>query len=294
MRGAAARERHAGRLVTHSPRRPPAPRAASPVGDILREWRGVRGKSQLDLSADTGVTQKHISFVESGRSRPGRQLLLHLAEALDIPLRERNALLLAAGFAPAYSEAPLDGPAVKVVHDALQRMLRQHEPFPAVAMDRRWNVLFANEAAPRFFGCFVDLAAWPRPRNLLHLVFDPAGLRPFVANWAQAARALLARVRREAVGHAADDATRRLLDELRAYPGIGPQAPAADPGDGSPIVPLSFRRDGVVLNYFSLVTTVGTPQAVAAEEIRLECMFPADDATQQRHERFVAEHRRPA
>src|SRR6201992_1467845 len=150
------------------------PRTASPAGVLLRQWRDIRGKTQLDLSIDAGVSQKHISFVESGRSTPSRQMLLDLAQALDMPLRERNALLVAGGYAPLYSDARLDAPAMARITTVLQRMLRQHEPYPAIVMDRAWNVLLTNDAAPRFFNCFIDLAARPAPRNLLHLMFDPA------------------------------------------------------------------------------------------------------------------------
>lgn len=262
-------------------------RTASPAGILLRQWRDVRGKTQLDLSFDAGVSQKHISFVESGRSTPSRQMLLDLAQALDVPLRERNELLIAAGYAPLYSGHALDAPVMNSISKALQRMLRQHEPFPAIVMDRHWNVLMTNDAAPDLFNCFVDLAAWPRPRNLLHLIFDPKGLRPFVANWPETARGLLARVHREALGHFIDDKTKALLAELSQYPGVKAEWRAPSPSSVLPVIPLSLTKDGVTLNYFSLITTVGTPQTVTAEELRLECMFPADDKTEAEHGRFV-------
>lgn len=250
----------------------------------------MRGKSQLDLSGDAGVSQKHISFVESGRSAPSRQMLMDLAQALEIPLRERNALLVAGGYAPVYAESSLDQPDMTVIHAALQRMLRQHEPFPALVMDRYWNVLLTNEAAPRFFNCFIDLPARPNPRNLLHLMFDPMGMRPFIANWPEAGRGLLARVYRESLGHVIDGKTRQLLGELSQYSGVDPEWRAPTPRDAMPMIPLSFAKGGLTLSYFSMITTVGTPQTVAAEELRLECMFPADDATEAEHARFVLEN----
>src|SRR3569832_2764812 len=146
-------------------------KTVSPAGALLRQWRDVRGKTQLDLSFDAGVSQKHISFVESGRSIPSRQMLLDLAQALDVPLRERNELLMAAGYAPLYSDHGLDVPIMHSIDKALQRMLRQHAPFPAIVMDRHWNVLMTNDAAPELFNCFVDLAARPHPRNRLLLLF---------------------------------------------------------------------------------------------------------------------------
>ena len=197
--------------------------AVNHAGAILRQWRGSRGKTQLDLSFDSGISQKHISFVESGRSTPSRQTLLDLAQALEIPLREQNTLLLAAGYAPVHSQEALDAPAMTSITKALKRMLHQHEPFPAIVMDRHWNVLMTNDASPRFFDCFIDMSARPEPRNLLHLMFDPEGMRPFIANWKTMARSLLARVHREALGRVIDAGTRHLLDELAKYPDVAPE-----------------------------------------------------------------------
>ena len=261
--------------------------AANPAGVLLRQWRDIRGKTQLDLSFDAGVSQKHISFIESGRSTPSRQMLLDLAQALDVPLRERNGLLVAAGYAPLYQDTSLQAPIMDSISKALARMLRQHEPFPAIVMDRHWNVVMTNDAAPQLFNCFIDMAKRPTPRNLLHLMFDPAGMRPFVANWPQAARGLLARVYREALGRVIDEKTRTLLAELSQYPGVKAEWRAPSPDDSLPMIPLTFVKDGVRLSYFSMITTVGTPQTVAAEELRLECMFPADDATEAGHSRFI-------
>ena len=264
--------------------------SASSPGRLLRQWRDLRGKSQLDLSFDAGVSQKHISFIESGRSTPSRQMLLDLAQALDVPLRERNVLLTAAGYAPVYADTPVDGPIMAAIEAALRRMLRQHEPFPALVMDRHWNVLLANEAAPRFFGRFINMAARPGKRNLLHLIFDPAGMRPFVADWPQTARSLLARVHREAIGKVIDAGTRTLLDELSHYPDVDMTWSAVMPESHLPMIPLSFIKGGTRLNYFSMITTVGTPQTIAAEELRVECLFPADPATEDAHERFMREN----
>ncbi|MBY8603825.1 helix-turn-helix transcriptional regulator [Burkholderia arboris] len=263
------------------------------LGQLLRYWRDVRGVSQLDLSLDAGISQRQISFIENGRSVPGRDTLLTLAQALDVPLRERNALLLAAGYAPVYSEAPWDAQEMHGVIRALERVVRQHEPFPAIVMDRHWNVLMTNDAAPRFFGCFIDMAAREGPRNLLRLMFDPHGMRPFVADWDTVSRSLLQRVHRESVGRVLDDETRQLLDDLLASPDAPrdwktPPAPAAAPS--LPVIPIGFIHEGVVLRYFSLITTVGTPQSAAAQELRIECMFPADDATDARHRQLLDAH----
>jgi transcriptional regulator with XRE-family HTH domain len=263
------------------------------LGDLLRYWRDVRGMSQLGLSLEAGVSQRQISFIESGRSVPGRDTLLTLAQTLDVPLRERNALLLAAGYAPMYSEAPWNAQEMHGVVRALERVVRQHEPFPAIVMDRHWNVLMTNDAAPRFFGCFIDMAAREGPRNMLHLIFDPQGMRPFVADWKTVSRSLLQRVYRESVGHMVDDGTRRLLDELLAYPDV-PRDWNTHHGRSAaptmPVIPIGFVSEGAVLRYFSMVTTVGAPQNVATQELRLECMFPADDETEARHLQLLDAH----
>jgi transcriptional regulator with XRE-family HTH domain len=244
------------------------------LGELLRYWRQERGKSQLALSMDTGISQRHLSFVESGRSAPSRDFLSVVSDALNIPLRERNVLLLASGFAPHYSEQSLDTEQMAIVMRAIDRMLEQHEPHPALVLDRWWNVVRTNDAAPRFFGSFIDLEKWPKPRNLLDLMFDPAGMRPFVEQWETVAAGLLQRIRREAVGQVLDAKLQELLKSLREYPGAGALHPPRDPQ--SPVLPIVFRRGEQRLSYFSLITTVGTPRCITAQELRVECMFPAD------------------
>jgi transcriptional regulator with XRE-family HTH domain len=258
------------------------------LGQLLRQWRDQRGISQLDLSFDAGVSQRHISFIESGRSVPSRQMLLDIAQTLDIPLRERNVLLLAAGYAPMYADTAWNAQEMQGVTKALERMLRQHEPFPALVMDRYWNVLITNDAARQFFNCFIDMSARKGPRNMLHLIFDPDGMRPFIADWPSVSASLIQRVYRESLGRVIDDTTRELLAALRAYPDVLAHAHVeAEPDAGSsaalPVIPLGFVKEGHVLNYFSMVASVGTPLSVAAQELRIECMFPADDETEARH-----------
>jgi transcriptional regulator with XRE-family HTH domain len=277
----------AGHKEPMSSPKPIAKPAANELGVLLRHWRDLRGKSQFDLSLDTGVSQRHISFIESGRSIPGRQTLLEIAQALDIPLRDRNSLLLAAGYAPIYSDGAWNGAEMQSVTGALERMLRQHEPFPAVVMDRYWDVLMTNEAAPRFFNCFIDMAARKTPRNLLHLMFDPNGMRPFIANWEAVAKSLFQRVYRESVGRVIDDRTGALLAALLAYPDVKTEWKNPVELSAMPVIPIGFVRDGEVLSYFSMVTTVGTPQTIAAQELRIECMFPADAATEARHRKMI-------
>jgi transcriptional regulator with XRE-family HTH domain len=258
------------------------------LGDLLKQWRGVRARSQLDISVDTGISQRQISFIESGRSVPSRSTLMGIAQALDIPLRERNALLLAAGYAPVYSDAAWNSDEMKSINRALERIIAQHEPYPAIVMDRYWNVLLTNDAAPRFFNCFVNLSERPAPRNMLHLMFDPQGLRPFVANWEALAKTLIQRVHREAVGHRVDQKTKDLVTDLLAYPDVQSDWKAPERLSALPMIPMSFVKDGATMNYFSLVTTVGTPQTIAAQELRLECIYPADDATEVLHANLLA------
>jgi transcriptional regulator with XRE-family HTH domain len=263
------------------------------IGELLRYWREMRGKNQLDLSLDTGVSQRHLSFIENKRSVPSRQTLMDIAQALDIPFRDRNALLLAAGYAPLYSEGAWNSHEMKSITKALERMLTQHNPFPAVVMDRYWNVLMTNESAPRFFNCFIDMAARKGPRNILHLTFDPEGMRPFVANWENVAKTLIQRVHREAVGRLIDERTKELLAGLMAYPDVkadwkAPKVSSVVPiTPDLPMIPISFAKGGQLLNYFSMVTTVGTPQTVAAQELRIETMFPADEATERAHVKMI-------
>ena len=256
------------------------------LGGLLRYWRDLRGKSQFDVALDTGISQRHISFIESGRSTPSRKRLLDIAHGLDLPLRERNVLLLAAGYAPMYPEAPLQALEMQSVVKALQRVLRQHDPYPAVVMDRYWNVVMTNDASPKFFGKFVDMKARPSPRNLLHLMFDPDGMRPFIANWEPVARSLFERIQRESVGHTIDEKTTELTASLLAYPDVNSawKKPKGFPTASSlPVIPVTFVKDKLALSYFSLITTVGTPQTIAAQELRIECMYPADEATEIGH-----------
>lgn len=248
--------------------------AIAQLGELLRYWRQERGKSQLDLSMDTGISQHHLSFVESGRSAPSRDFLSVVSEALNVPLRERNLLLLASGFAPQYSEQSMDAPQLAVVTQAIDRMLQQHEPHPALVLDRYWTVLRTNQAAPRFFGSFIDLDKRPKPRNLLDLMFDPTGMRPFVEEWEKVAAGLLQRVRREAVGQVLDAKLQELLKRLREYPGVAELKSSLTPQ--SPVLPIVFRKGDQRFSYFSLITTVGTPQCITAQELRVECMFATD------------------
>ena len=252
---------------------------APPVGRLLKHWRQVRHKSQLSLALDADVSPRHLGFIEVGRSKPSREMVLTLARALDVPLRERNDLLLAAGFAPMYRETGLSDPSLAEARQALDRILLHQEPFPAVVMDRHWNILLTNDAASRFFGLLLD-GRDDGPANVLELMFDPARVRPFVTNWEAVAEALIQRVHREAVGGAPDAQTVELLRKLLAYPGVPTQWALPDlTRVWMPFLPIEFEKGDLRMRYFSAVTTLGTPQDITLQEIRIECFFPVDDAT---------------
>ena len=238
--------------------------------------------SQLALAHEAEVSPRHVCFLETGRARPSREMVLLLATALDVPLRERNALLLAAGFAPIYSEAKLGAPELGAVQTALFAILRQQEPFPAVVMNRHWDVVHTNEAARRFLGLLLGARA-TEPANVVRLMFDPHGLRPYVSNWEAVAEALVQRVHREAVGGVADASTARLLTEVLAYPGVPKRVSRLDVTAPSvPVISIRFRKGEHAFDYFSTVTTLGTPQDITLQELRIECFFPADAATEAR------------
>jgi transcriptional regulator with XRE-family HTH domain len=253
------------------------------IGALLRFWRTTRRFSQLALATEAQISARHLCFIETGRAKPSREMIVLLANVLDVPLRERNALLLAAGFAPTYAESALDASVLSSVRAALDAMLRQQEPFPAVVMNRYWDVLDANAAATRFFRFLLGGRALPPKPNVVRMMFDGDGLRPHVTNWAEVAEALIGRLRRESVGGIQDDTTRGLLSEVLGYPGVPARPrPAAPATANVPIVPVRFAKDGLEFNFFSTVTTLGTPQDVTAQEVRLECFFPLDHATAER------------
>jgi transcriptional regulator with XRE-family HTH domain len=251
------------------------------VGSLIQQWRKTRQLSQLALATQAEISARHLCFVETGRAKPSREMVLLLSHALDVPLRERNALLLAAGFAPMYVESKLDGESLAPVRRALDAILRQQEPFPAVVMNRCWDILHTNRAAAHFFGILLGDRLSAAPTNVLRLMFHPDWLRPRVANWNAVAESLVRRVYREALGGTPDETTRQLLTEILGYPGVPPAVRQVDArAPLFPVVPVHFTQDGRPFNYFSTVTTLGTPQDITAQEIRIECFFPADPETE--------------
>jgi transcriptional regulator with XRE-family HTH domain len=245
----------------------------SPVGRLLQHWRAQRRMSQLELAHEAGVTPRHVSFVESGRANPSREMVLTLTRALDVPLRERNQVLLAAGYAPQYRETGLDDASMAQVRAALDRLLDHHEPHPAVVMDRHWDIVRANAAATELFAWLLD--GEEHPPNVVRLMFGP--LRRHVVNWDETGEALVQRVHREAVGGVPDRVTARLLDDVLGLDGIPERWRTPDfARTPLPLLPIHFAKDGRELSYFSLVTTVGTPQDITLQELRVEAFFPAE------------------
>jgi transcriptional regulator with XRE-family HTH domain len=251
-----------------------------PVGRLIQHWRRARGKSQLALSLEAGISTRHLGFVEVGRANPSREMVLRLAGVLGVPLRERNALLHAAGYAPQYGTTGWQAPEMEHARRAVGLILQHQEPYPAVVMDRHWNMLDANAAAARFFARLIGRTSDATAPNVIRLMFDPTGVRPYVANWEAVAFELIQRVHREALGGVPDTATSALLDEVLAYPGVPrrwatPDATAAP----RPYLAIEFRKDDLALDFFSTVTTLGTPFDVTLQEMRIECFFPANERT---------------
>jgi transcriptional regulator with XRE-family HTH domain len=264
------------------------PEATAGFGDLLRHWRAVRRTSQLDLASAAGTTPRYVSFVETGRAQPSREMVLRLALALDVPLRERNGLLLAAGFAPLYPVAPLGSGQLGRVEAALTSMLDQHEPYPAVVMDRGWNVVRANRGAGVLFGRLFAPEPMPDEVNVLRLMIEPGPVRDGVRNWESVVPALLERAGREAVGGVFDPATAELVQTLRERAEVAALLPGpAMPAPAVPVLDVRFELDGVEIDLFSVVSTIGTPIDVTAQELRVEAFFPADDATREAWRRLV-------
>lgn len=244
------------------------------LDSLLRYWRRQRGKSQLDLSLDTGISQRRLSFVESGRSTPSRPAGNRFREVGYSVCESGMSSCSLRATHPCTKNPPGIFTQMAVVTKAIDRVLLQQEPHPALVLDRYWNVIKTNQAAPQFFGSFVDLDARPRPRNLLDLMFDPAGMRPFVEHWDLVAAGLLQWVYRESIGHVMDQKTTELLKSLEKYPGV--KTLSTIPQTHSPVLSITFIKGSERFSYFSLITTVGTPQSITAQELRIECMFPLE------------------
>ena len=253
--------------------------AAQPVGDLLREWRQRRRLSQLDLASEAEISTRHLSFLETGRSQPSRDMVLHLAERLEVPLRERNLLLVAAGYAPVFPERPLQDPALEAARKAVDLVLAGHEPYPALAVDRHWTLIAANAAVARLIAG-ADPALLQPPVNVLRLSLHPQGMAPRIANYNEWRAHLLVRLRRQ-VDLTADPVLTALLAELAAFPAPS-GAKSARPlrnDDQSVVVPLQLATEAGVLSFVSTTTVFGTPLDITLSELALESFFPADAAT---------------
>jgi len=251
------------------------------VGEHLRTWRQRRRLSQLDLALEANVSSKHLSFVETGRARPSRDMILHLAERLDIPLREQNILLVSAGYAAAFPERPLDDPALAVAREAVEVVLTGHEPYPALAVDRHWQLVAANAAvAPLLDGADPKLLA--PPVNVLRLGLHPDGVASRIVNLAEWRAHLLMRLRQQ-IEVSADPVLAALYDELAGYPApsVDPRRPPVRPDSafGNVVVPLQLMSEHGTLSFFSTTTVFGTPIDVTLAELAIEAFFPADAAT---------------
>jgi transcriptional regulator with XRE-family HTH domain len=254
--------------------------ATRPVGELLRTWRQRRSLSQLELACRANVSARHVSFVETGRSQPSREMLLHLAEELDIPLRDRNTLLVAAGFAPVYAERRLDDPALQAAQEAVALVLAGHEPYPALAIDRHWTLLSANRAVGALLAGIAPELLQP-PVNVLRLSLHPGGLAPRIVNLEQWQHHVLARLHRQ-VEVTADATLAALYDELRGYcapPATSAQRPAREQEPAGVVVPLRLQTPEGVLSFFSTTTVFGTAIEVTLSELAIESFFPADAAT---------------
>lgn len=248
-------------------------------GVLLRRWRALRRLSQLDLALDAEISTRHLSCVERGRAQPSREMVLRLAETLQVPLRERNALLLAAGYAPLYRQTRLDAPELEAARRAIDLLIAHLEPYPVLILDRYWNTLTMNAGAKRFLGLFPGCDSGT-PHNGVRLVFDPQGLRPFIANWEIIAARIVRRVSHEAANNPADETMKRFLSELLNYPDVPSRwcIPDLD-GAHSPFLTINYRWNNSILRLFSVLSTLGTPLDVALQELRIETFFPADEAT---------------
>ncbi|MBC9000756.1 helix-turn-helix transcriptional regulator [Micromonospora aurantiaca] len=241
------------------------------VGELLRQWRQHRGLSQLDLAIAADVSARHVSLVETGKSKPSSDMILRLADQLHVPLRDRNRLLLAGGFAPRYAESPLDHNALSAVHDAVRRVLRAHEPYPAVVFDRRWNIVTTNRAVDPFFAQVAPDLLRP-PVNLVRLGLDPRGLARMVVNLADVRAVFRTRISRQ-LANAPDPELTALYEELLAPE---PENTSSQRIEADVVIPMILRVGGRELRLFSTITTFGTPMDITIDEIAIESYYPAD------------------
>ena len=258
--------------------RPVETRPTNAAGRVLQEWRKARGLSQLALALEAEMSARHVSFVETGRTRASREVLLRLAEVLDVPLRDRNRLLVAGGYAPAFPERPLSAPELSQLRQVLGHVLVQQEPWPTVVVDRAWNVVMRNESATRFVARLLDPfpAALAGKPNALRLALHPDGLRRVTVNWTDVAAALLRQLHRAVHSPASDGTLEALYGEVTSYPDL-PSAFATAGVDADPIVvPLHVRTEGFEARLLSVMSTFARAHEVSVQELRIETLVPDD------------------
>lgn len=253
----------------------------TPIGRLLREWRASRRLTQLDLALEADLSARHLSYIETGKAQASREVVVRLAEALAMPLRERNALLMAAGYAPRYAETTLATPEMDQMRRAIELILAKQEPYPAFVVNRYWNVLMINQAAVRV-NQFTTSGREPRHSNILHQVFDPEDFRPFIANWHEVAEAFLSHLHHEIAATPRDPRPQQLLDEILRYPDVPTRWRFRDVDrPPSPILTLRFKTPEGEICFFETFTTFATPRDVTLAEMRIECAFPADTRTEE-------------
>ena len=258
-----------------------APRAATPLGRLLGDWRSARGLSQLDLAMRAGFSTRHVSFIETGKTQPSRHALLVLAESLDVPLRERNRLLEAGGYAHIYRQTPFVAEEMSHIRGVLQFILDRHQPYGAVVLDRYSNLLMGNAAATRLLTPLVDLSLLNGTPNLLRMAFHPLGVRRYIVNWDEVSRHLIARAERELGGLKDDQTATALIEEVRAYHEPNSHDWASTPtGPKDLLLPVQIRKAELELQLFSTIMTLGTPQDVTLQELRIETFFPANEESE--------------
>jgi transcriptional regulator with XRE-family HTH domain len=259
--------------------------------DCLRWWRRHRGLSQLELAGRTEISQRHLSFMELGRSSPSREMVMRLAATLEVPLRQHNALLIAAGFAPVWRQTNLAAPELSQIRTALDYMLAQQEPFPGVAVDRHWNLLRSNAGAVRLVEFLVGPLAPDTPINLADALVAPDVLRPHLVNWPDVVRYFVRNVEADA-GADGTAETAALLKRLRGYQGVDEavNGPPSEP-TAAPVLPMHFRKGKTDLRLFTTIATLGIPQDITLQELRIECFFPMDEETADILRGWLAESR---
>ncbi|TDF35869.1 XRE family transcriptional regulator [Alteromonadaceae bacterium M269] len=249
-----------------------------------RKWRQFRKLSQLELALTANISQRHISYLETGRSQPSREMVVQLADALDVPLRERNVMLQAAGFSALYNESQMDDPVMAPIMKAVKRVLEHHNPLPAIVVDRFWDVQMMNASAERLFGLIMSSSDFASKNgeqaklNVAELTLHPKGLRQFITNWEQAAPSFVSRLKSEMLSSANVEVRQRLGGYLALASSVG-EFDSFQPGL-LPVMPLNISVSGVELSFFSMISTIGTPQDITTDELRIESFYPNDEATE--------------